>query len=104
MKFDHIALKSNNIKRSIDWYKNMFKDVEILYFDSTWALLDICGTSISFIMPNQHPPHISFCVDDNFIEHNLQNEIFEPHRDGTSSCYISDPDGNFVEFLKRKDL
>ena len=104
MKLDHIALKSNNIKKSIDWYKNMFKDVEILYCDNSWALIDVCGAPISFVLPTQHPPHISFCVDDSFIDNNLKDKVFKEHRDGTISCYVKDPDGNFVEFLKRKDL
>ncbi len=103
MKLDHIALRSKDIKKSIDWYVATFKDVEILYHDATWALINVCGTPISFVSPHQHPPHISFCVDDDYINDNLRDKVFKKHRDGTSSCYVKDPDGNFVEFLKRKD-
>ena len=103
MKLDHIALTSKDIKASVNWYKQIFKDVEILYLDATWALIDVCGTPISFVSPKQHPPHISFCVNKDFINDNLNDKVFKEHRDGTSSCYVKDPDGNFVEFLKRKE-
>lgn len=102
MKLDHIALTSNDIQRSISWYKDTFDQVEVIYSDATWALIDVNGAPLSFVMPNQHPPHVSFEVNDEFIENNLKDKTFKMHRDGTSSCYIKDPDGNFIEFLKRK--
>ncbi len=98
MKFDHIALTSNNIKESIEWYVSNW-NAKILYEDKTWGLIELNKTKIAFVIPTQHPSHISFEVDAQFIANNLNNKTFKAHRDGSSSCYIRDPDGNFLEFL-----
>ena len=98
MIFDHVALVSKNISNSINWYVEKW-DADILYQDETWGLISIGGTKIAFVSPHQHPAHICFEIDDKFISANLQKETFKSHRDGSSSCYIRDPDGNFLEFL-----
>jgi len=98
MIFDHVALVSKNIKSSIAWYVEKW-DAKILYEDETWGLIELNGTKIAFVTPTQHPAHICFEVDEQFILDNLNKNTFKPHRDGSSSCYIRDPDGNFIEFL-----
>jgi catechol 2,3-dioxygenase-like lactoylglutathione lyase family enzyme len=98
MKFDHIALKSNNIERSIKWYSKKW-NAKILYQDETWGLIELSGIKIAFVTPTQHPAHICFEVNDEFIFRNLNKKTFKPHRDGSSSCYVRDLDGNFLEFL-----
>ncbi len=98
MKFDHVALISRNIKNAIDWYVQRW-NAEILYQDETWGLIKLGESKIAFVSPHQHPAHICFEVDQKFILENLSKETFKGHRDGSSSCYIRDPDGNFVEFL-----
>ena len=35
----------------------------------------------------------------NFIVDEEMNKKFRKHRDGSTSCYLSDPDGNKIEFL-----
>lgn len=98
MKFDHVALISENIKKSVKWYAEKW-NAEVLYQDETWGLIKLADTKIAFVTPNQHPAHFCFEVDEKFILDNLKNKTFKPHRDGSSSCYIRDPDGNFLEFL-----
>tara|TARA_B100001113_G_scaffold305771_1_gene266662 strand:- start:42 stop:353 length:312 start_codon:yes stop_codon:yes gene_type:complete len=99
MKFDHVALVSKDIKKSVEWYeKNMF--AKTLYIDETWALIDVAGTKVAFVLSRQHPAHICFEVGDDYIGENLPNKKFKKHRDGTESCYVADCDGNFIEFLK----
>ena len=98
MNFHHIALSSNNIKRSINWYVKNW-NAKILYEDKTWGLIEIHKTKLAFVMPSEHPSHICFQIDKKFISKYLLDKTFKPHRDGTSSCYIRDPDGNFLEFL-----
>ena len=100
MKFDHIALKSNDIARSVNWYVENL-NVTVKYQDETWAVVETSGIKIAFVIPDKHPPHFSFEITDNFINERLIGKKFKQHRDGTSSCYIKDPDGNFIEFLKR---
>jgi catechol 2,3-dioxygenase-like lactoylglutathione lyase family enzyme len=98
MKFDHVAVISNDISTSVDWYVNKW-DAKILYKDSTWGLIELNGTKIAFVTPSQHPAHICFEVDDKFIMEHLKDNTFKGHRDGSTSCYVRDPDGNFIEFL-----
>ena len=97
VKFDHVALKSSNIAESIDWYSNMF-DCKVLYQDETWGLVEVSDLRIAFVIPSQHPPHVCFDIGD--ASHDLNEEKFKKHRDGSSSIYVRDPDGNFIEFLK----
>tara|TARA_Y100000992_G_C20908862_1_gene324504 strand:+ start:121 stop:468 length:348 start_codon:yes stop_codon:yes gene_type:complete len=98
MKFDHIAVISNNIRQSVDWYSKNW-NAEVLYLDETWGLVRLNDVKIAFVTPSQHPAHICFEVDEEFIAKNLETKTFKPHRDGSSSCYIRDIDGNFLEFL-----
>jgi len=98
MIFDHVALISKDIKNAIAWYVDKW-NAEVLYQDDTWALIKIGKSKIAFVSPHQHPAHICFEVDEQFIFEKLQKETFKPHRDGSSSCYIRDPDDNFLEFL-----
>jgi catechol 2,3-dioxygenase-like lactoylglutathione lyase family enzyme len=105
MKFDHVALISKDIKISVDWYVNHW-NAKILYQDETWGLIKIGESKIAFVLPHQHPSHICFEVDEKFICDQLHDKTFKSHRDGSSSCYIRDPDDNFLEFLywpKKRD-
>jgi catechol 2,3-dioxygenase-like lactoylglutathione lyase family enzyme len=99
MIYDHVAIKSSNIKRSVDWYAENW-GAHVLYHDESWGLVMIGETKVSFVLPERHPPHICFEVCDDFIAQKLCNKTFKPHRDGSSSCYVRDPDGNFIEFLR----
>ena len=98
MNFDHVALISKNIKNAIDWYVQKW-NAEVLYQDETWGLIKLGESKIAFVSPHQHSAHICFEIDDEFIANKLSTETFKGHRDGSSSCYIRDPDGNFLEFL-----
>ena len=98
MIFDHVALVSEDIECTIAWYVKKW-NAEILYQDKTWGLIKIGKTKIAFVSPHQHPAHVCFEIDESFIVKNLPKETFKPHRDGSSSCYVRDPDGNFLEFL-----
>ena len=99
MKFDHVALTSKNIKNSIKWYVENL-DAEVLYEDDTWGLVNVSDVKIAFVIPKQHPSHICFEVSEDYIDKHLDSKIFKEHRDGSSSCYVSDIDGNHIELLK----
>ena len=69
-------------------------------FEEGWGLIKVFDTKIAFVVSHQHPPHICFEVDEEYVVNNLGDKKFKKHRDGTESCYITDCDGNFIEFLK----
>ena len=57
-KIDHIAIQTDSIEKSINWYKMMF-DCEVEFEDSTWALIKFENTKLALVIPDQHPPHIA---------------------------------------------
>lgn len=96
MKFDHVALTVREIAQSVAWYEATL-GATVLYRDDTWALLKAGGVKIALVLSSQHPGHIAFDVGPDpskeFIEQATR------HRDGSLSCYITDPDGNAVEWI-----
>lgn len=90
---DHVAIPVQEIAVSVDWYRKTFK-CEISYQDDTWALLKFANMSLALVVPHQHPPHIGLVSEDA-----EKHGTLKLHRDGTRSCYVSDPAGNSVEIL-----
>ncbi len=99
MKFDHVALISKNIEKTVNWYVENL-NAEILYQDETWGLVSVANVKIAFVVKYQHPSHICFEIDDDYSEKYLSDKIFKKHRDDSASCYVRDIDGNHIEFLK----
>ena len=99
MKFDHVAVKSLDISRSVDWYVQNLS-AEVLYQDDSWALVKAYDVKIAFVKPEQHAPHICFEIDELTKAEMMKTKKFKDHRDGSTSCYTTDPDGNCIEFLK----
>ena len=93
---DHIAVKSEDIKASVDWYIKKF-NCQIKHQDETWALLSFDNISIALVTPGEHPPH--FAVIDKRIS---DNKNLKTHRDGIGYVYESDPDKNIIELLDRR--
>lgn len=104
MKFDHIAIKSTDINKSVEWYVSLLDNAKVLYQDETWATVETEGMKFSFVLPNQHPPHFAVRVDsdnqEKLLKETYPGKKWKNHRDGSSSFYVKDPSGNFVEFIK----
>ncbi|MBI1362473.1 MAG: VOC family protein [Proteobacteria bacterium] len=94
-RLDHVAIQVEDIAKAVAWYTEKFR-VKVTYQDATWALLTFENASLALVVADQHPPHISVLREDAASFGPLK-----PHRDGTASIYLSDPDGNQVEVLKR---
>ena len=99
LRFDHIALSSLDIRKSVNWYRQNL-NAEVLYQDETWAVVQVSNVKIAFVLPNKHPAHFCFELIDDESHPLIEGKNFRDHRDGSSSVYIRDPDGNFIEFLK----
>jgi len=89
---DHVAVSVQDVAASVSWYTIHFK-CRVVYQDETWALLEFGNVRLAFVIPEQHPPHIAILGDPSSYGDP------QPHRDGTSSVYITDPDGTNVEIL-----
>ena len=93
-KIDHIAIQTDSIEKSINWYKMMF-DCEVEFEDSTWALIKFENTKLALVIPDQHPSHIA-------IKRKNLEKYGSPvkHRDGSESVYVDSPDENTFELIR----
>jgi len=90
---DHVAIPVQDIAAAVTWYTQTFR-CKVKYQDPTWALLGFENVDVALVIPSQHPAHLGFVSP--------EAEKFgalKTHRDGTRSCYVSDPSGNSVEIL-----
>ena len=90
---DHVAIPVQDIATSVDWYTRTFQ-CRVKYQDATWALLGFGNIDVALVIPEQHPAHLGFVSPEAEKYGTLKT-----HRDGTRSCYVSDPSGNAVEIL-----
>ena len=90
----HAAIRVKDVKETVDWYTQRFR-CRVEYQDATWAMLVFENVRLAFVLQEQHPPHIAILGDP--AAFGAPNQ----HRDGTSSVYLKDPNGNNVEILAR---
>lgn len=97
MEFDHVAVRCSDIQRSVAWYiKNL--DCEVVYQDTTWAMLKIGESKIALVSKDQHPAHIAVRVE-NSLKFPCPPDKVKVHRDSSSYYYGADPDGNIIEWV-----
>jgi catechol 2,3-dioxygenase-like lactoylglutathione lyase family enzyme len=90
---DHVAVAVTDVAAAIEWYTGRLR-CRVLYRDATWALLEFANLRLALMAERRHPPHVGLVRADAEEFGPLQ-----PHRDGTRSVYLADPDGNSVEIL-----
>ena len=57
---DHVAICTDDIAKSVDWYIKNFQ-CDILYQDTTWAMLEFENVKLALVLPDQHPFHFANC-------------------------------------------
>jgi catechol 2,3-dioxygenase-like lactoylglutathione lyase family enzyme len=90
---DHIAIPVEDVASAVDWYKQTFQ-CEVAYQDATWAFLKFGNIKLALVVPSQHPAHIAFVSPEA-----AKFGALKLHRDGTRSCYVTDPAGNSIEIM-----
>lgn len=118
-KITHIAVYVKELKRSTDFYKNIFQfpEIEEPFKDGLHAWLDIGNTLSLHIIEAPWEPvtinkinHICFSVTDmdliiaNLKKHGVEYEDWPGNKnkvnirpDGIKQIYIRDPDGYWIE-------
>ncbi|WP_217912971.1 VOC family protein [Miltoncostaea marina] len=93
MRFDHVAQQVPDIAEAVEWQRATVPGTTVLYQDATWALVDSAGVRIAFVLPEQHPNHLAFRVDDAELERLAAEHGAEiaTHRDATRSIYLRGP-------------
>ncbi len=92
-RIDHIAISVSDVKAAVEWYTSKF-NCRIKYQDESWAYLGFDNINLALVIPGQHPSHLAFIREDAEDYGTLKT-----HRDGTKSCYLSDPAGNSIEIM-----
>jgi catechol 2,3-dioxygenase-like lactoylglutathione lyase family enzyme len=98
--FDHVAITSRNIARSVKFYVTRF-GAKVLYQDKTWAFLKLGKGKVALVAPDGHPPHFALRVTKKTLleEARKASKTVQRHRDGTWTIYLADPHGNPVELI-----
>ena len=99
---DHIAVKSDDIRRDAAEYERIGFHVETLYED--WAMLrDARGFGVALLAPgSKHPPHMGLRVETReALEEAAAREgrPVKEHRDRSVSFYTKGVGGNAVEVI-----
>ena len=94
-RLDHVALNVDNINSSASWYKENL-GADVIYEDDSWAMLKVGESKIALTVASQHPPHLGFEVKE---LSDIPSNSPSYHRDGSAYHYVTDPDGNTIEFV-----
>ena len=99
---DHIAILVENLDVSQKWYEETCGAV-LVFSDHKLRRMQMNNTTLALIS-KYHYPHAHFAIAvENYAD--LPSNLGEivHHRDGTTGCYVIDPDGNAVEFIYYTD-
>jgi len=99
---DHFAIKTDDLQRDVEEYKQLGFSVETIYED--WAMMrDEKGFGIALLPPNsKHPPHIGLKVktlEELKEAAARENRPIKEHRDKSVSFYTKGVGGNAVELI-----
>jgi hypothetical protein len=99
---DHIAVKSEDLRRDVEEYRRMGFRLETLYDD--WAMLrDARGFGVALLAPgSKHPPHMGLRVETREALEEFARREGRPlkeHRDRTVSFYTRGAAGQSVEVI-----
>jgi len=101
--FDHVAQVVPDIADAVRWYEEYLAGagVQVLYQDATWALVEVGGVRLAFVVRDQHPGHLAWQVSSAELERLAvqHGKEIKPHRDGTRSFYLDSPGGNSIEII-----
>jgi len=95
---DHIAILVENINISQEWYENIC-GAKLVFEDSKYKRMKMNNTTIALIDKKHYKhAHIGLLVE-NYGDLPSNKGQLVHHRDGTTGCYVMDPDGNMIEFI-----
>ena len=99
---DHIAVKSEDLRRDVEEYRRIGFRLETLYDD--WAMLrDARGFGVALLAPgSKHPPHMGLRVETREqLEEAARREDrpLKEHRDRTVSFYTKGVGGRALEVI-----
>ncbi len=101
MQFDHVAQQVPDIAEAVAWQLRTVPGSTVLHQDDSWALVESGGAKLAFVLPDQHPSHLAFRVDDDELERlaAANGATIATHRDATRSIYLEGPGSLATEII-----
>ena len=95
---DHIAVLVENLEASQEWYEETC-GAELVFEDHKHKRMKMNNVTIALIDKKHYDYNHFAILVENYVD--LPSNLGEivHHRDGTTGCYVKDPDGNVVEFI-----
>jgi catechol-2,3-dioxygenase len=95
---DHIAILVEDLNISEKWYLEALGG-EITHRQENYVRLKVGNTNIALLDKNfdTSKPHIGILCTK--MEYLPTSGTKVSHRDGTTGVYMTDPDGNMIEFI-----
>ena len=95
---DHIAVLVEDLGVSQKWYEKNC-GAQLIFEDHKYKRMAMGNVTLALIDKKHYKyPHIGLHVQNYCDLPSHLGEIVH-HRDGTTGCYVKDPDGNVVEFI-----
>ena len=95
---DHIAILVENLEVSQQWYEKNC-GAELVFEDHKYKRMAMGNVTLALIDKKHYKhAHIGLYVENYGDLPSHLGQIVQ-HRDGTTGCYVEDPDGNMVEFI-----
>ena len=106
----HAAIRVKDLEASFRFYCDLLGLEKNWAGDADWANLKLGPDDLSLVREQgaKHPPHLGLKVaseedlqkaHDKLMAAGVRPGPIKKHRDGTSSFYFKDPDGNILEGL-----
>lgn len=107
-RLGHVAVCVKDVQVAVDFYTRL--GMEVAWQDEDWAFVKAGGDGLALLGPKYASagPHFGFVLDDPEAMERFYEQLaaegatvttIHEHRDGTSSFYARDLDGNTFEFL-----
>ena len=97
-KIDHVAILVENLDASQKWYEDNC-GATLVFEDHKYKRMSMGNVSIALIDKKHYQyAHIGIPVEKYGDLPSDKGEMVH-HRDGTTGCYVKDPDDNVVEFI-----
>jgi len=95
---DHIAILVEDLEKSQAWYEKSC-GATLIFEDHKYKRMAMGNTTIALI-DKKHYEYAHFAIIvENYADLPSDKGEVVHHRDGTTGCYVKDPDGNVVEFI-----
>jgi len=95
---DHIAILVEDLNSSVEWYLKTLGGT-VTHKQENYVRIKAQNTNIALLDKNfsSSEPHIAILCDKITDLPTSGSKV--SHRDGTTGVYLSDPDGNMIEFI-----